>query len=254
MRDADPHNAKVVDQFTRWAERFSKEPLHAEPDAMQRLLAAVAPQSSSRVLDVACGPGIVACALARYAAKVTGVDLTAAMLEEAKLRQEREGLTNLTWMQADATELPFGDECFDVVVTRYSFHHMRQPEKALSEMRRVCRAGGRVVVVDATPTTETQLAYDAMETLRDPSHASALTVAQIRHYAKDLGLKEVAYDFHWLEAALEPLADQDRMGALTAVFNADIESGADLIGVKARRTESGIRFSFPISVFAWLRD
>ena len=255
MTEPSAHNTKIVDQFTRWAERFSDEPIHAEADGMRRLLAAVSPEKSLRILDVACGPGIVSCALAHHAGSVTGVDLTPAMIEQAKLRQAREGLTNISWQVADATQLPFADGAFDIVVTRYSFHHLTDPGRALAEMRRVCVPGGRVVVVDATPSPETQAAYDAMERVRDPSHASALSVEQLRALAaKTGGLAEIVYDFHWLDAALERLADDERMRELTALFDADIASGTDRIGVRARHADGGIRFSFPISIFAWRRS
>lgn len=249
----DTHNAKVVEQFTHWAERFSKAPLHAEAEGMRQLIAAVAPQPASHILDVACGPGIVACALAPLAATVTGADLTPAMLAQARARQEREGLANLSWHIADATALPFADASFDIVVTRYSFHHIADPGRALLEMRRVCRPGGRIVVVDATPSPGTQAAYDGMERLRDPSHASALTVDQLRGLAQEAGLTELSYDFHWLEAALDGLTDAQRMHDLTALFEADIASGEDRIGVRARQTDGRIYFSFPISLMAWRR-
>lgn len=248
------HDARVVDQFTRWAERFADEPIHAEADAMARLLAIAAVEPGDRVLDVACGPGIVACEIARGGAQVTGVDLTPAMIAQARARQASLGLANLDWQVADATRLPFADGAFDVVVTRYSFHHMPQPGRALAEMARVCAAGGRVVVVDATPSTQTQAAYDLMETLRDPSHASALTLPQLRALAVEVGgLEEIAHDFHHLDARLETLADADAMDALVALFEADIAEGADRIGVQPWRTVEGVRFRFPISILAWRR-
>jgi ubiquinone/menaquinone biosynthesis C-methylase UbiE len=251
----EPHAAKVVDQFTRWAERFAAEPIHAEADGMGRLLAAAAVDEATTALDVACGPGIVACALARRAAHVAGVDFTPAMIDQARARQARENLANLDWRVADATRLPFADESFDVVVTRYSFHHMPEPGLALAEMRRVCAPRGRVVVVDATPTAETQGPYDRMETLRDPSHASALTLEQLRDLAARVGgLEELAHDFHWLDARLETLADPERMAALTAMFEADVAEGRDRIGVRPRLTPEGVRFSFPISILAWRRE
>jgi ubiquinone/menaquinone biosynthesis C-methylase UbiE len=254
MSDPATHEARVVDQFTRWAERFSHEPVHADPDGMGRTLTAAAVTSDTVALDVACGPGIVACALAAHAARVTGIDLTPAMIEEARARQAREGLTNLDWRVGDATRLPFLDAAFDLVVTRYSFHHMPRPGLALAEMRRVCRPGGRVVVVDATPTAETQAAYDRMETLRDPSHASALTVEQLQALAAEAGgLAEVARDFHWLDARLEALADAEAMAELIALFEADVAEGRDRMGVQPWMAEDGIRFRFPISILAWRR-
>jgi SAM-dependent methyltransferase len=248
------HAARVVDQFTRWAERFAAEPIHAEADGMARLLAAAAVDEASSVLDVACGPGIVACALATRAAHVTGADFTPAMIEQARARQARERLANVDWRVADATRLPFADESFDVVVTRYSFHHMPDPGRALAEMRRVCAPRGRIVVADATPTPETQAAYDRMERLRDPSHASALTLEQLRGLAARVGgLAEVACDFHWLDARLDTLADVEAMAELTALFEQDVAAGGDRMGVRPRLTPEGVRFCFPISIVAWRR-
>jgi ubiquinone/menaquinone biosynthesis C-methylase UbiE len=247
------HDERIVDQFTRWAKPFADLPLHSEADGMARTLAAAAIDRESRVLDVACGPGIVACAFAERVAHVTGIDLTPAMIAQARERQQRLSLRNVDWRVGDATRLPFEDRSFGVAITRYSFHHMPRPELALSEMRRVCRPGGRVVVIDATPTAETQAAYDRMETLRDPSHASALTLDQLRALGREAGLKEVAVDSYRLEAQLSTLADSSDMAALNTLFDADIESGEDGLGVGAWRAADGVRFCFPISIIAWDR-
>jgi len=247
------HDRKIVAQFTRWARPFSELALHAEADGMRRTLAAADLAPDMRVLDVACGPGIVACAAAKEAGHVTGTDLTPAMIEQAKARQTREGLSNCAWRVGDATALPFADASFDRVITRYSFHHMPQPIRALKEMARVARPGGKLVVVDATPSAETQKAYDRMETLRDPSHASALTLEQLRALGRETGLAETRIDFYRLDARLETLADPKDMAALTALFETDIAGGQDRIGVEPRRDADGIVFSFPISILAWTR-
>jgi ubiquinone/menaquinone biosynthesis C-methylase UbiE len=245
------HDQKIVAQFTRWARPFSELAIHAEAEGMRRTLAAARLTGAARVLDVACGPGIVACAAAAHAAHVTGIDLTPAMIEQAKARQAREGLSNCDWQVGDAAALPFADNSFDVAITRYSFHHMPQPARALREMARVTRPGGRIVVIDATPTPQTQAAYDAMETLRDPSHASALTLEQLRALGREAGLIEEMVDFYRLDARLETLADAADMAALTALFDADIAGGEDRIGVDARRDAGGIHFRFPVSIVAW---
>ncbi|SNS44077.1 Methyltransferase domain-containing protein [Sphingomonas laterariae] len=247
------HNQRIVAQFTRWARPFADLPIHSEADGMARTLAAAAITPGARLLDVACGPGIVACAAAAQGADVTGIDITPAMIAEARHRQDALGLRNLDWHVGDATALPFADGAFDIVVTRYSFHHMPQPAAALAEMRRVCRAGGRIVVVDATPSPETQAAYDRMERLRDPSHTSALTLDQLRSLGRAAGLEEVLVDGYRLEALLATLADDADMAALDAMFDADIASGEDRIGVGAWRAADGIRFYFPLSILAWSR-
>jgi ubiquinone/menaquinone biosynthesis C-methylase UbiE len=246
------HKQKIIDQFTRWAKPFAELPLHAEAEAMATTLAACVPDRAEQVLDVACGPGILACALADRASHVTGIDLTPAMIEQARIRQEAAALDNVSWHVGDATALPFEDASFDVVTTRYSFHHMPDPAAVLAEMKRVCRPDGRIVVIDATPTAETQAAYDAMETLRDPSHTSALTLDQLRTLGAAAGLGERVIESYRLEARLHTLSDEKDMEALEAMFDADIASGHDWIGVGAWRDAGGIGFSFPISIVAWI--
>jgi ubiquinone/menaquinone biosynthesis C-methylase UbiE len=253
MSDKSAHDKRVVDQFTRWAKPFAELPLHSEAEGMARALAAAGIDRRAHVLDVACGPGIVVCAFAEHAGHVTGIDLTPAMISQAIERQKKLGFTNVDWRVGDATHLPFEDSGFDLAITRYSFHHMPRPDLALSEMRRVCRPGGRVVVIDATPTAETQAAYDRMEILRDPSHASALTLEQLRALGQAQGLREVVVDSYQLEARLLTLADAADMDALDALFDADIASGVDQLGVGAWRADDGIHFYFPISIVAWNR-
>lgn len=245
------HDERIVEQFTRWARPFSELPVHAETEGMARTLAAAAITRDSIVLDVACGPGIVACAAAERAARVTGIDLTPAMIDQACERQRQLQLDNLEWRVGDATRLPFADGSFDVVLTRYSFHHMPEPVLALREMRRVCRRGGRVVVIDATPSAGTQAAYDRMEILRDPSHASALTLEQLRDIGRQAGLSERLIDGYRLEVLLSTLSDREDLPALNRMLEADIDSGADHIGVGAWRAADGIHFYFPISIVAW---
>ncbi len=110
---------------------------------------------------------------------------------------------------------------------------------------------GRIIVIDATPTTDTQRAYDAMEKLRDRSHTSALTLDQLRRIGRDAGLRETLIDGYRLEARLDTLSDVEDMPALVSMFDADIGSGADSIGVRAWRAPDGVRFHFPVSILAW---
>jgi ubiquinone/menaquinone biosynthesis C-methylase UbiE len=245
------HNQRVVDQFTRWAKPFAELPIHAETSAMALTIAACAPTPDMNILDVACGPGILACTLAQHACHVSGIDITPAMIAQAQAREAATSLKNLEWYVGDAMALPFEDDSFDCVTTRYSFHHMRNPAASLLEMKRVCREGGRIVVIDATPSPDTQSAYDEMERLRDASHTSALTLEQLRRIGADAELREILVDGYRLEACLDTLADAEDMPALITMFDTDIASGADQIGVDARHVGDGIHFHFPVSIVAW---
>src|SRR5262249_3378964 len=157
----------------------------------------------------ACGPGLVACAIARVARRVTGIDLTPAMIQQAAARQRAEGLANLTWVVADAVPLPFPDGAFSAVVTRYSFPHFPDPCAVLAEMVRVCRPGGRVTVADVfTRTAEQAAAYDRLEKWRDPSHVHALRLDELDNLFRDGGLTDVRRAFYKYEVRVEELLDR----------------------------------------------
>lgn len=105
------------------------------------------------VLDCACGTGDLTEAFARTAAaKVTGLDFTAAMLDVARQKQPKnlgpEQAAKVTYVEGDAMALPFADASFDVVSIAFGIRNVSQPSKALAEFRRVLRPGGRLVVLE----------------------------------------------------------------------------------------------------------
>src|SRR5947209_8593310 len=201
---AEAQRRLILDQFTRQAVPFAEMPAHSHEESIRLLvdLAGIGPDDC--VLDVACGPGLVACALAQVARHVTGIDLTPAMIEQARARQRELGLRNLTWLVGDAVPLPFPDAASSVVVTRYSFHHFLDPRAVLAEMVRVCRPGGRVAVMDVfTSSPEQAEAYNRVEKLRDPSHVRAWPLGELTGLCHDAGLRDVRTAFYKLDVAVE---------------------------------------------------
>lgn len=84
-------------------------------------------QPTDSTLDVACGPGVLACAFAEVARHVIGIDTTPTMLEQARKLQAEKGLANMSWRQGDVAQLPFDDGAFSLVVSRYAFRHVLDP-------------------------------------------------------------------------------------------------------------------------------
>ncbi len=103
------------------------------------------------VLDVACGAGQTAIPMARRGVNVTGIDIAANLVEEARKRAEEEGL-NIQFDEGDAEQLPYEDASFDVVFTLIGAMFAPQPEKVAAELARVCRPGGRIIMGNWTPT------------------------------------------------------------------------------------------------------
>jgi ubiquinone/menaquinone biosynthesis C-methylase UbiE len=249
---AEKQHRLIVDQFTQQAVPFSQMPPHSNEEANRLLIDLARVGPADTVLDVACGPGLVACSLARVARHVTGIDLTPAMIGQARARQEAACLTNLTWVVGDVVALPFPDAAFSVVVSRYAFHHFLKPRAVLAEMVRVCSPDGRVAVIDVfTSSPEQGEAYNRVEKLRDPSHVRALSLEELTGLCLDAGLQSLQTSFFRLEVELEALlaasfpnpGDADR---IRQTFADDV--GVNRLGLGASCRDGAIHFAFPIVV------
>ena len=250
---SDAHRDAILDQFTRQAVPFATAPSIRDEAALRTVVEFSGAGADDTVLDVACGPGILACAFAKVARHVTGIDLTPAMLERARLLQAEQGLTNLTWREGDVLPLPFADAAFTLVVSRFAFHHLVQPGAVLAEMRRVCAPGGTVMVVDSAPAPDKASAFNAMERLRDPSHTRALAVAEHLALFARAGFGPPRQTFYRLETELDALlsrsfpkpSDAERIRAM--VERSLVDDGLDMA---THRVGDTIRVSYPVAVIA----
>jgi phosphatidylethanolamine/phosphatidyl-N-methylethanolamine N-methyltransferase len=100
-----------------------------------------------RVLEVGVGTGINV-PLYPPDCSVTGVDLSSSMLEKARDRVFRKGVRNVRLLQMDAASLKFADDSFDIVYAPYVISVVPDPVGVAREMRRVCRRGGRIIVLN----------------------------------------------------------------------------------------------------------
>ena len=251
MSDAERgHLERIVDQFSKQAAPFARLDIHM--NAMDMLVEMSGVGSDDNVLDVACGPGLVACEFAESASHVTGLDITEAMIEKARELAKGKGLTNVDWVIGNANPLPFPDAGYSRVITRYSFHHFLDPEAVFGEMVRVCKPGGRVLVADVCVAEEASAEYDRMEQLRDDSHAHALTGPEFSRLFEESGLEDVKYGAYGLDADVEHLLDASshepaNRAKVIAILEGDI--GVDALGINARRENGRLMFTFPIAVF-----
>jgi SAM-dependent methyltransferase len=117
----------------------------------EELCEAVDLRSGSRVLDVAAGNGNATLAAARRWCEVVSTDFVPALLEAAKRRADAEGHTNITFQEADAEVLPFGDGEFDVVLSTFGVVFALDAQRAADELLRVTKPGGRIGLANWTP-------------------------------------------------------------------------------------------------------
>jgi ubiquinone/menaquinone biosynthesis C-methylase UbiE len=247
-----PHNDVILDQFTRQAVPFASAAPVRQEDLLRRMVDLAEPHAADRALDVACGPGLLVCALARVVKHATGIDLTPAMLEQARLLQQERALHNVSWTLGDVAKLPYRDREFSIVVSRFSFHHFPEPRGALKEMLRVCKPGGRIVAADTAPAAPKADAFNAMERLRDPSHARALPPEEHQSLFAQAGLAprlemyRLAGDFEGLLSRSFPQpGDADR---IRKIFEASVEDNA--LDMATRREDGKMFYEFPIAILS----
>jgi ubiquinone/menaquinone biosynthesis C-methylase UbiE len=181
----------VQQRFGANAARYSTSAVHAKGASLARLVELVKPETSWVALDVATGAGHTAAIFAPHVAKVIASDLTPEMLEESRKLAAQKGLTNMETAPADAEELPFGNDTFNLVTCRIAPHHFPDVAAFVAESWRVLKPGGIFALVDNVapdPDTapgfspaeldEAALAYNAFEKLRDPSHGRALPTTE----------------------------------------------------------------------------
>jgi 2-polyprenyl-3-methyl-5-hydroxy-6-metoxy-1,4-benzoquinol methylase len=107
------------------------------------------------VVDFGCGTGVLSVELARWARHVTAIDRSSAALAKAKAEAKRQGLSNITFLEADLHALSLPSGRFDLVVVSQSLHHVERIEHVLGEGARLLKPGGRMVVLELVPHEET---------------------------------------------------------------------------------------------------
>jgi demethylmenaquinone methyltransferase / 2-methoxy-6-polyprenyl-1,4-benzoquinol methylase len=109
--------------------------------------------NGATALDACCGTGDLTLALARVVGRggqVTGLDFSAEMLERARRKPRPADSAEVTWVQGDATAMPFADNSFSAATIGFGLRNLPDPEAGLRELARVVRPGGRVVVLEIT--------------------------------------------------------------------------------------------------------
>lgn len=242
------HKDLVREEFTRQANDYAAAPMIRDAEHIAALIAAVAPAPDARVLEVATGPGHVALAFAKVCREVVGVDLTEAPLKIAERMRAERGITNAHFRLADADRLPFGDGEFDVVVCRFAVHHFDKPEQVISEMARVCRAGGTVAIEDLISSELPARAayYNEFERLRDTSHTRALALSEMLTILARAGCEVVQFNSHGIKNAVEPWLKSaqtppDRAARTRAMIERDVVE--DLSGAHSVKIDGELFFT-----------
>jgi SAM-dependent methyltransferase len=181
------HNVDDVRaRFGATAERVADHAERQVEMVREQIRAFVSPSGDERALDSGTGAGTLALALAPLVREVVGVDVVPELLERAR----RNAPANATFVEGDATALPFEDGEFDLSCSRRTFHHISRPELAVAELARVTKPGGRIFVDDQIAPVDplAALELDRFERARDPSHTRTLPDIDFHHLFEANGL------------------------------------------------------------------
>ena len=213
---ADP----VRKRFSETADAMAEQQDRRAAETAEHVARLLALTGEERALDVGTGAGAFALALAPLVREVVGVDVVPEVLEEARKRATE----NAEFLEGDAENLPFPTDAFDVVCTARTLHHIQRPEVVLSEMTRVLRPGGLMLVVDQIASNDPLAAIELnqFERARDPSTTRILADVDLRTLFDSNGLvlrrSEMVVEERDLERYLDLAAchglDRDRARSL----------------------------------------
>jgi ubiquinone/menaquinone biosynthesis C-methylase UbiE/catechol 2,3-dioxygenase-like lactoylglutathione lyase family enzyme len=217
--------SRVREAFGKTAEAYVASTAHASGADLNRLVELAAPSLSDRALDVSTGGGHTALALAFHVGHMTASDLTPRMLAAARDFLTASGVTNASYVIADAERLPFLDASFDLVTVRIAPHHYASLPTALREMARALKPGGRLVVVDNIAPEDATLdeLLNRWEKWRDPSHVREYTASEWRTYLAGAGLDITDVEIQRKAHEFAPWVERMQMGEVErAALEADI--------------------------------
>ncbi|MCQ9154711.1 class I SAM-dependent methyltransferase [Acidomonas methanolica] len=220
----------------------------ADLDAIERL---VAGKGMRRVLDLGCGGGHVSYRLAPHVGEVVACDVTAPMLAAVTEEARRQGLSNITAIQAPAECLPFANGLFDAVFCRFTTHHWADAAIGLREARRVLASSGCALFIDVTaPASALADSWlQTLELLRDITHVRDYALAEWAELLARAGFTVTEIGTHRLRMAFESWVARARTPAERIEAIRSLQRAAPPEVIRHFALESDGSFTLDVSTF-----
>ncbi|GEN55021.1 class I SAM-dependent methyltransferase [Halobacillus faecis] len=213
---SDEVKRHVKEVFSKNKQAYVDSTTHKKQSDLDGMIEWLKPGPSHKALDIATGGGHVAKALSSHCGTVFATDLTKDMLQNTARHLNSQ--QNIEYVVADAEQLPFLDESFDLVTCRIAPHHFPSPHDFIEEVARVLKDQGRFLMIDNVAPEDDELDefYNHFEKMRDYSHVRALKVSEWEKLfrthqlsvKKHLTRKKAMPFSDWVCRTLEDEADQ----------------------------------------------
>jgi len=172
------NKVRAIDYIMEDPREAARLEAKVDPDAWVQKYLAQRVRPGTEVLSVGCGPGVILNEVSELhpSVRATGIDISADRVKEA-FQRNREN-PRLNFVRGDAQAMPFPSDSFDLVYSRMLLQYLREKEKAVAEMARVCRPGGIVLLQDL----DGQLLWHYPEDARVQGAISATAFSFSRRY------------------------------------------------------------------------
>ncbi len=197
MKDEEKHLQLNKAKWDRWASTMDSDDWRHDflRDGQGKVISLLNVQENIHFLDIGCGTGWAvgeAAKLVNDEGLFYGVDLSPKMIEKAKSKFN--GKDNFRFLQANVESIPLDSDFFDVIICTNSFHHYPNPNKALSEMYRLLKVGGKLYILDPTADTWIIKLADKFMKLAEPEHVKIYSTREFQEMFQKAGLRYEALE------------------------------------------------------------
>lgn len=179
------------DQYQGKSNAYLSSLVHVQGAEFIKMQQSIQQHQFKQVLDLGCGAGHVSYHVAPFTEQTIAYDITPDMVALVCQQAKEKGLTQIQGQQGAAETLPFADQSFDCVISRYSAHHWQNVGQAMQEIHRVLKPHGKVIFVDilgsGQPILDTFL--QTIEMIRDPSHVRDYSLQEWMQFAEYAGFQ-----------------------------------------------------------------
>lgn len=231
-------SSDIQQEFGRQAIHMASASAFKSRDNLSRIVDALGSPPVGRVLDLACGPGIVTEAIAPLAKEIQGIDTTPEMIELATRRLAQAGFKNAHFQLSPAEHLPFSDHYFDAVVTRLTLHHFVDVNAVLGEVGRVLNSSGKFIVAEiiTSPDLNAALLHNAFERLRDPTHLRMFPRDELSSLLENAGFHIISLEAwdqprnftEWAQIVAQPARTEPLKQVMRAFARMGVDAGIGL--------------------------